>query len=152
MCPQIKKLHAIAASTGGTIFPYATDIMVPIASQSSSILGATTLDQETQLAIHESNLEKMREKKAKDYAKRDAIDQEEKEKPAGQKDCWAAAEEAEESVTIIQGGHTQWKHGTSSAWQGLISCKNEEKSAAYDCTKCTLLSEVCSVQVPETWG
>ena len=73
MCPQIKKLHAIAASTGGTIFPYATDIMVPIASQSSSILGATTLDQETQLSIHESNLEKMREKKAKEYAKRDAI-------------------------------------------------------------------------------
>jgi len=73
VCPQIKKLHAIAASTGGTIFPYATDIMVPIASQSSSILGATTLDQETQLSIHESNLEKMREKKAKEYAKRDAI-------------------------------------------------------------------------------
>ena len=73
MCPQIKKLHAIAASTGGTIFPYATDIMVPIASQSSSILGATSLDQETQLSIHESNLEKMREKKAKDYAKRDTI-------------------------------------------------------------------------------
>ena len=73
MCPQIKKLHAIAASKGGSIFPYATDIMVPIASHSSSILGATTLDHETQLSIHESNLEKMMEKKAKDYAKRDAI-------------------------------------------------------------------------------
>ena len=49
--------------------------MVPIASHSSSILGATTLslDHETQLSIHESNLEKMREKKAKEYAKRDAI-------------------------------------------------------------------------------
>ena len=61
MCPQIKKLHAIASSKGGSIFPYATDIMVPIASHSSSILGATTLDHETQLSIHESNLEKMME-------------------------------------------------------------------------------------------
>jgi len=75
VCPQIKKLHAIASSKGGSIFPYATDIMVPIASHSSSILGATTLDHETQLSIHESNgyLEKMMEKKAKGYAKRDAI-------------------------------------------------------------------------------
>ena len=56
--------------------------MVPIASQSSSILGSITLDQETQLSIHESNLEKMREKKAKDYAKRDAIRRKKKSQQA----------------------------------------------------------------------
>jgi len=73
VCSQIKKLHAIAASTGGTIFPYATDTMVPIASQSSSILGAITLDQETQLSIHEFNSKKQKEKKDKEYAKKEAI-------------------------------------------------------------------------------
>ena len=73
MCPQIKKLHAIAASTGGTISPYATDIMVPIASQSSSILGSITLDQDTQLSIQESNIEKRREKTDKARQKRDCI-------------------------------------------------------------------------------
>ena len=73
MCPQVKKLHALAASTGGTIFPYAIDTIVPIASQSSSLLGAITLDQETQLSIHEFNMEKMKAKKDKDYQKRDAI-------------------------------------------------------------------------------
>ena len=61
------------ASTGGTISPYATNTMVPIASQSSSIIGAITLDQETQLSIHEFNSKKQKDKKEKEYAKREAI-------------------------------------------------------------------------------
>ena len=46
---------------------------MPIASQSSSILGATTLDTETQQSIAMINLEKHKGGEAKESAKSDAI-------------------------------------------------------------------------------